>query len=72
VSHVGALQYAGQHADHIKCPRENHPPRAAPIGVSQLGASVGGEEEEEEEERRRRRRRGGEEEERRGRGEERR
>ena len=48
---------------HIKCPRENHPPRAAPIGVSQLGASVGGEEEEEEKKRRRRRRREGEEEE---------
>jgi hypothetical protein len=27
VSHVGALQYAGQHADHIRCPRENHPAR---------------------------------------------
>ena len=45
VSHVGALQYAGQHADHIKCPHlAKITPRAGAAargrGVSQLGASV--------------------------------
>ena len=45
VSHVGALQYAGQHADHIKCPHlAKITPRAAAAargrGVSQLGPSV--------------------------------
>ena len=45
VSHVGALQYAGQHADHIKCPHlAKTTPRANAAargrGVSQLGASV--------------------------------
>ena len=44
VSHVGALQYAGQHADHIKCPHlAKTTPRANAAargrGVSQLGAS---------------------------------
>ena len=45
VSHVGALQYAGQHADHIKCPNlAKTTPRAGAAargrGVSQLCASV--------------------------------